>query len=184
MNEFVAWPQCPAFPAEGEPVLVRVAGRELRGALGEILEKWGGASSWRETSRGPVCDGVDISLSYAGDAGWIGLLRGGWIGIDAVQLEAFAEMDAVARLYLAPAAVKEARNPNAFALAWTEMEARLKCMKRGLAEWSPDRDAGAQSCVTRSFVTADAVAVTVACKFAETKLEPGRGRSRERIARV
>ena len=72
--------------------------------------KWSGLSPeqlpLRETTRGPVWPGqlgghsLDISLSYSGDAGWIGLIRAGQIGVDAMPVQPFPEAAAVARNYL------------------------------------------------------------------------------------
>ena len=150
------WPERPPLPRPGEPVLVRVetaparreARQQLRVAAREILAAWSGrpagAIEWRETQRGPICGptpdrtSVSLSFSYDGDAGWIGLVRGGTIGIDAMKAAPFAEMPAVARLYLGPIAsdaIAAAADPaRVFALAWTEMEARLKLQRRDLTE--------------------------------------------------
>jgi phosphopantetheinyl transferase len=153
---FVPWPQVPTLPPPEQPVLVRVetstrravARQQVRDAARQILAAWsGGLSSpvpWHETPQGPVCAGllgghaVAMSFSYSGEAGWIGLLRGGAIGIDAMRIGSFAEMEAVAQLYLGPAAgeaIFKTHDPaRAFALAWTEREATLKCQRRGLSE--------------------------------------------------
>ncbi|MSU51318.1 MAG: 4-phosphopantetheinyl transferase, partial [Opitutus sp.] len=148
------WPQLPPLAPPGRPVLIRVAAaairavarEQLRVAARQILAAWSGRPAhkrqWHETSHGPVYESqigglpVAISFSYSGDGGWIGLLRGGAIGVDAMLVAPFAEMDAVARLYLGPAtaaAITAAADPaRAFALAWTKHEARLKCHRRGL----------------------------------------------------
>ena len=56
-----------------------------------------------------------------------------------MRAEPFAEMEAVAQLYLGSAAsetIWAADDPaRAFALAWTEREAKLKCQRQGLSEW-------------------------------------------------
>lgn len=153
------FPELPALPEPGRPVLVRVPAprtrREarpfVRSALREILSTWSGlpvsALPLEETSRGPVWRGqlggypLDISISYSGPDAWIAMLRSGSIGVDALELQPLPDAEAVARLYLGPAvveAIRHAPDPcRAFALAWTEMEARLKCAKRNLREWSP-----------------------------------------------
>ena len=53
--------------------------------------------------------GLDISLSYGAGEGWIGLIRGGWIGVDVAGAAPLAEAEDVARLYLGPAATAEIR---------------------------------------------------------------------------
>jgi 4'-phosphopantetheinyl transferase len=152
------WPEQPTLPPRGQVVLVRVAvaeardvaRRELRAVLRRVLAAWTGLAPGQlpleETPRGPVWRGLleglplDISLSYSPDEAWIGFLRGGWIGIDVSSAAAFAEVEDVARHYLAPvvaAGIRATAHPaRAFAVAWTERESRLKCLKQGLVEWT------------------------------------------------
>ena len=153
------WPQMPALPAAGRPVLVRVATegaraaarKQMRSVLREILAHWSGLATEAlpivETERGPVWQGLlageslDISFSYSAGGGWLALCRGAAVGVDAMEITAFAEMTDVARLYLGPEMadnlVKAADPAGAFAQDWTAREAQLKCLKRGLTEWSP-----------------------------------------------
>jgi len=170
---FAMWPQVPPFPPPDQPVLVRVATsarravarEQVREAARQILATWrGGLSSsahWHETPQGPVCADplgghpVAMSFSYSGAAGWIGLLRGGAIGVDAVRAGPFAELNAVAQLYLGSAAgdaiLVADDPPRAFALAWTEREAALKCRRRGLSEWQEER-AAPEVCIRKHHV--------------------------------
>ena len=149
------WPQLPARPPHGEPVLIRVpvsparsvARGEMRTVLRVVLAAWSGLpSEWLlldETPRGPVWRGepLGISLSYGAGEGWISLLRGGRVGLDVMRVERFAELHDVARTYLGPvtaAAIRQAPDPGrAFAAAWTTQEATLKCAQLDLAEWLP-----------------------------------------------
>jgi hypothetical protein len=74
----------------------------------------------------------------------------------------FAEMEMVGRLYLGPAAwqrIHRARDTaRAFALAWTGMEARMKCLKQPLTEWpaneghAPTKGLRAWRCLDRHSV--------------------------------
>lgn len=159
------WPQVPALPAPGQPVLVRVATMasrrvarvQLREATNKILAAWTGRAPpvpfLHETPHGPVCheaiDGqaVRLSFSYSNDAAWVALLLGGSVGVDAMRPEAFAEMPSVARLFLGPRArsvIASSADPvRAFARAWTEHEATLKLAGRDLAEWRDDSAGGA-----------------------------------------
>jgi hypothetical protein len=174
-----SYPPAPALPPAGQTILLRVADKsQTRAVLRQVLAAWSGRPPeqlpLRETARGPRWIGsladtsLDISLSYCGPEGWIGLLRGGSIGIDAMPVESFAEATEVARHYLGPAAhtaIQQSSDPaRAFALAWTELEARLKCMKRDLVEWSPARAEATARCATRNLVLTGArvVALTVA----------------------
>ena len=153
------WPALPPLPAAGRPVLVRlatdgdrpVARQQLRSVLREILAPWSGLPvaelPLEETQQGPVWRGLlasetlGLSLSYAADEGWLALCRGGLVGVDAMEVAAFAEMTEVARLYLGPkvaASLAATADPaKMFARAWTDREAHLKCLKRTLMEWSP-----------------------------------------------
>jgi len=182
------------LPPLGQPVLIRVptaplrqgARAELRAALRGVLKAWSGLPSGqlplRETPRGPVWPGLlaghslDISLAYGGDEGWLGLSRGGSIGLDVMPLKPVAEAEEVARHYLGPAALavmRQSRQPaRAFALAWTDLEARLKCLKRGLSEWSALLAADLAECASRSFVLADRVVVAVATRSESLRERP------------
>lgn len=117
--------------------------------LRAVLAAWSGVPHAEirltETSRGPAWQNglagmsLDISLSYGAGEAWIGLVRGGRIGLDVMRIGPFAETQAVARDYLGPAAAAViAQSPDSgrvFAAAWTKREAQLKCAKRGLTEW-------------------------------------------------
>lgn len=126
----------------------------------------------QETQRGPVWSGsiggqaLDLSLSYAGETGWIGLLRGGQIGVDAMRIEPFDGLDAVARDFLGPAlaaSIRRSSDPaQAFALAWTDLEARLKCSNADLVEHHARDAAAVDGCQTRSLIVAERMALAVA----------------------
>jgi 4'-phosphopantetheinyl transferase len=168
----------PALPALGAVVLVRVAGNLPRPAarqgarvvLRHILAAWSGpavgSQVLNETARGPVWSGelaghsLDISLAYTESAAWIGLRRGGAIGVDAMTVAAIPEAVAVAKIYLGPEAwtmIQGAADPvRAFAEAWTALEARLKCRKLALTEWPANQDpAGGSGLVVRHYTDQD-----------------------------
>jgi 4'-phosphopantetheinyl transferase len=154
--------EIPPLPPAWRVVLVRVATsaprplarQEVRAVLRRIIAAWSGATgepiALIETPRGPVWDGelaghsLDLSLSYTNREAWIGLRRGGAIGVDAMTIAAIPEAEAVARLYLGPAtwaAIQSAPDPvRAFAQAWTALEARFKCVKQSLTEWPANQN--------------------------------------------
>jgi 4'-phosphopantetheinyl transferase len=162
------WPEMPALPPPGQPVLVRVvtaqprqtARLELRTVLRRILAAWSDLLPEQlplhDMLRGPVWLGqlggqaMNISLSYAEGEGWIGLLRAGLIGVDVMPVRLIPEADAVARLYLGPAAaaaIRQSADPAmAFSVAWTELEARIKCLSRELNEWQLAQACAANQC--------------------------------------
>ena len=182
------WPRRPQCPAPHHPVLIRVdvpvhrpaARCRLREVVREVLETWSDpGASWlpvQETHCGPAWSGsigghgLDLSLSYAGGAGWIGLLRGGWIGVDATPIQPFDELDGVARDFLGPAlqaSIRRASDPaQAFALAWSDLEARLKCAKSGLEEHHRRHAAPRLRCQSCSLLVAERMAVSVAWRRA------------------
>ena len=57
-----------------------------------------------------------------------------------MRLEPVPEAEAIAQTYFGPAdrsALQQSTDPvRDFALAWTQLEARCKCLKQGLTEWS------------------------------------------------
>jgi len=85
---------------------------------------------------------LSVSISHDGDLSVAAVrLDGGAVGIDVMQVTDVADWEAVARDYLGPAcAAALARVPSsaraaAFARAWSEREARLKCRGLPLEEW-------------------------------------------------
>jgi 4'-phosphopantetheinyl transferase len=168
------WPKRPALPRPGRAVLVRIATpqprenarHKLRAVLRQVLAAWSGRPPedlpLTETPCGPIWQGeiggepLDINLSYGTDEGWAGLIRGGRIGVDVASVTQFAEADIVARDYLGAstaADIRRAANPAlAFATAWTEREARLKCLKGSLVEWTAAQAEREAECLCRNLV--------------------------------
>ncbi|HXF11100.1 MAG TPA: hypothetical protein VN625_09970 [Desulfuromonadaceae bacterium] len=183
MESIFQWPDLPSLPPVKQPVLVRLvtsgprsaARQELRLALRQVLAAWSGLAPERlpllETSRGPQWQGLladeslDISLSYCDGEGWIGLIRGAVLGIDAMLVQPFAEAESVARHYLGKPVMERicaSRDPaKAFASAWTGLEARLKCLKRELTE-GEERQSGFEKLAASEIFFKNGVAVTVA----------------------
>jgi 4'-phosphopantetheinyl transferase len=181
------WPEMPALPLVGQPVLIRVATsasrqaarQELRTALRRILAAWSNILPeqlpLRETPRGPVWRGqlggnsLDISLSYAEGEGWIGLLRSGWIGVDVMRIQSVPEVEDIALNYLGSdvlAAIHQSTDPDMeFAAAWTELEARLKCLKRELTEWPLTQAFAASKCAIQKIILPDNLVVSMATTF-------------------
>ena len=155
---FFRWPEMLPLPPLRQPVVVMVptstsrpvARQELRAVLRQMLACWSNippaALPLRETPRGPAWEGLlaghplDVSFSYAGDIGCIGLIRAGQIGVDVMAVVAVPEMAVVAKTYLDPdecRKIQAVENPaRAFAEAWTSLEAGLKCRKSELIEYA------------------------------------------------
>ena len=178
------WPEMPSLPPPGQPVLIRVATppsrpaarQELRTVLRRILAAWSNILPehlpLQETTRGPVWSGhigshtLDISLAYAEHDGLIGLMLGGFIGVDVMPIQRITEAEAVALHYLGPEAMKAIQRaedpPTAFALAWTGLEARIKCLKRELNEWHCAPALEANPCRIQNAVLPDNLMVSLA----------------------
>ena len=150
------WPHRPPLPAPGEPVLLRVstagpraaARQQLRAATRTVLAAWSdlplSAIFLRETAHGPVFPTalrghpVAFSFSYTATAAWVALALDSPVGVDALLVQPFPEMESVARLYLGPAALAEIESsPNPahpIARHWTALEARQTLSHRPLCE--------------------------------------------------
>ena len=78
--------------------------------------------------------------------------RDGLVGIDVMRIVEIPDWQALARDYLGPdvaralAARAGADRPAALARAWSEREARLKCLGLGIGEWRDGEDADLQAC--------------------------------------
>jgi 4'-phosphopantetheinyl transferase len=163
------------------------ARKEVRAVLRRILAQWSRLSPdeipLRETPCGPVgqselqehlratskcqnSESLDFSLSYTEDEAWIAVRRGGVIGIDIMRLEPVPEAEAIAQTYFSPAdrsALQQSTDPvRDFALAWTQLEARCKCLKQGLTEWSEASATHVPGCSAESVVIEDRLALSVA----------------------
>jgi 4'-phosphopantetheinyl transferase len=180
------WPDIPAPPPAGRPVLVRVitsparqlARQELRAVLRHVLAAWSGHSTEQlplcETTHGPVWMEqpgelpLDLSLSYAEGEGWIGLIREGWIGVDSMRIQYFPEAELVAKHYFDSEALStfhQSTDPAlAFARAWTALEARLKCLKLPLCESSVARASNIKECTVQNLIQSGNLMVTVASR--------------------
>ncbi|KQX98505.1 hypothetical protein ASD28_15590 [Massilia sp. Root133] len=106
---------------------------------------------------------VALSISHDGDLSVAALrLDGGAVGIDVMQVTDVPDWQAVARDYLGPAAAATLAGAPAFARAWSEREARLKCRGLALAEWGACDEPLLAACTCRSLVLPDGYAGSVA----------------------
>jgi 4'-phosphopantetheinyl transferase len=95
-----------------------------------------------------------LSISHDGELSLAAIRFDGDVGIDVMRVVDFPDWQAVARDYLGPAlaaslsALAPARRAAAFARAWSEREARLKCLGVQLGEWNTagERRLAACSC--------------------------------------
>jgi 4'-phosphopantetheinyl transferase len=110
-----------------------------------------------------------LSISHDGDLSVAALrLDGDAVGIDLMQVTEVPDWQAVARDYLGPAcAAALARVPAparaaAFARAWSEREARLKCRGLVLVEWRACDESLLSACSCLSLVLPDGYVGSVA----------------------
>jgi 4'-phosphopantetheinyl transferase len=96
---------------------------------------------------------VALSISHDGDLSVAAFrLDGGAVGIDLMQVTDVPDWHAVARDYLGPACAATLAGISAFARAWSEHEARLKCHGLALAEWRASDEPLLSACSCRSLI--------------------------------
>ena len=111
-----------------------------------------GVAPWAVVSLDAGEQRVALSISHDGDLSVAAYSFCGAVGIDVMSISPVPDWRAVARDYLGPdAARKLAARPDgerdaAFAHAWSEHEARLKCLGLPLSEWCDERAVALQSC--------------------------------------
>jgi len=99
---------------------------------------------------------VPLAISHDGALSVAAFSLAGTVGIDVSQVVPVPDWEAVARDYLAPAAVQmlaalpAAGRDAAFARAWSEHEARLKCLGLELDEWRAEREPVLLACACLS----------------------------------
>jgi 4'-phosphopantetheinyl transferase len=104
---------------------------------------------------------VALSISHDGDISVAAYCLSGAVGIDVMSIVPVPDWRAVARDYLGPEAARKlaARSDGerdaAFAHAWSEHEARLKCLGLQLAEWCEERIVALQACRCLSLALPD-----------------------------
>lgn len=107
------------------------------------------APGWTETPKGPRMPAGarwNSSFSYYGPYILCGLSRLGLPGVDLTGAQSWTGDADVISLYCGPRAAAElaasrpAARADAFARAWSALEARLKACRRGLEEYSPERE--------------------------------------------
>jgi phosphopantetheinyl transferase len=119
--------------------------RRVRSVLKQILTNWAGYSpEWIESTTGPSIPEsflgapLHFSISYANASAWLAISRVGSIGVDAVAVKDFAELEDVASLFLDATARQEMRahEDKAFQFAkhWARLEARCKKARIPLIE--------------------------------------------------
>ncbi|MCS0628063.1 4-phosphopantetheinyl transferase [Telluria mixta] len=112
-----------------------------------------------------LLDGHRIGLSISHD-GHLSVaafrLDAGAVGIDLMQVTDVPDWQAVARDYLGPGCAATLTGMPAFARAWSEREARLKCRGLALAEWSASDEPLLSACSCLSLVLPDGYVGSVA----------------------
>jgi 4'-phosphopantetheinyl transferase len=95
---------------------------------------------------------VALSISHDGDISVAAYCLSGAVGIDVMSIVPVPDWESVARDYLGPEAARklaawpESERDAAFAHAWSEHEARLKCLGLQLSEWCDQRAVALQAC--------------------------------------
>lgn len=101
---------------------------------------------------------VAAAITHDGEISLAAFRFDGPVGIDVMQIVPVPDWQAVARDYLGPAVTArlaalpgDARDA-AFASAWSEREARFKCLGWQLREWDADDEAALQACACMPLV--------------------------------
>ena len=95
---------------------------------------------------------VALSISHDGDISVAAYCLSGAVGIDIMSIVPVPDWESVAHDYLGAdaarklAARSEGERDAAFAHAWSEHEARLKCLGLQLSEWCDERAVALQAC--------------------------------------
>ena len=111
-----------------------------------------GVAPWAVVTLDAGDQRVALSISHDGDISVAAYSFNGAVGIDVMSIVPVPDWRAVARDYLGPDAARKlaARSDGewdaAFAHAWSEHEARLKCLGLQLSEWCDERAVALQVC--------------------------------------
>lgn len=95
---------------------------------------------------------VWLAISHDGELSVAAISLHGAVGIDVTRVIDIPDWEPVARDYLGPevatalAALAPPARAAAFARAWSQREARLKCLGWPIAEWKPDAEPLLQAC--------------------------------------
>lgn len=160
-----------ALDQDAEVLVIGVAGQAdrsaaraaIRAALQAALAQRGGAdavSLHAEAGAAPyatIGSGASarhawLAISHDGALSVAAIRCAGPVGIDLMQVSTVPDWEAVARDYLGPAcaaglaALPEAGRAAAFARAWSEREARIKCLGWQLDEWRAEDEAALLAC--------------------------------------
>jgi 4'-phosphopantetheinyl transferase len=120
-----------------------------------------GVAPWAVVALDAGDQRVALSISHDGDISVAAYSFNGAVGIDVMPIVPVPDWRAVARDYLGPEAARKlaARSDGerdaAFAHAWSEHEARLKCLGLQLAEWCEERIVALQACRCLSLALPD-----------------------------
>jgi 4'-phosphopantetheinyl transferase len=102
---------------------------------------------------GAPWENIGLSVSHEPGLSLFAINLAGPLGVDLLRVAALpADLAPLARDYLGPAAAEQlaalapAARRQAFAVAWTQFEASLKCLGLALGEWTPQRAAHLATC--------------------------------------
>lgn len=155
----------------------KLARRALRDALGVLLDRAPHDIPLISRPGEPLrldLPGSRIGLSLSHEPGLTlaAIHLGGAVGIDLMRVETgndwLSDWQAVARDYLGPQVsalidiLPATQQAQAFAHAWTRLEARLKCLSMPLQEWSPALEQQLACCRTYGIALPDGLVGTVA----------------------
>lgn len=122
----------------------------------------------------PPWSRIGISVSHEPGLSLAAINLHGPVGIDLMQLsKPLPDIEILARDYLGPVATfaitsqPPKKRHQAFALAWTRLEACLKCLALPLNEWTPELDARLATCSIKELAMPAGWLAAVALRLAE-----------------
>jgi len=117
-----------------------------------VLHSSQGVAPWAVVTLDAGDQRVALSISHDGDISVAAYSFSGSVGIDVMSIVPVPDWESVARDYLGKhtarklAARPDSERDAAFAHAWSEHEARLKCLGLQLSEWCDERAVALQAC--------------------------------------
>lgn len=149
-------------PQQDDRTVARQATRDaLRTVLGQYWQQAAPSIRFTEQPGQPIsvtsgAEPVWLSVSHAPGLSVAAVHRHRPVGIDVAHgtfaSEALPDWEALARDYLGPSAHQQlastpsAERATAFAVAWSQLEAGIKCHGWGLTEWTPALAAALAQC--------------------------------------
>jgi 4'-phosphopantetheinyl transferase len=131
-----------------------------------------GQAPWAIVDRDGVAHRAWVAITHDGALSLAAFRFTGAVGIDVMRIASVPDWAPVARDYLGPAVASALSTTPAtlrdaaFARAWSEREARLKCLGWGVREWQAADEPALQACACHPLAVPDGYVATLALALA------------------